>query len=103
MVVNHTENSDGTKDTALEGLLRSGWSIYIYDTPKRRLDTTLAPGPGNTDFGDYRTDFDRTLRQEINPDFIWDQSSFHKYDSDVSDSDASNSDYGINTSLGFEF
>ena len=103
VVVNHTENSDGTKDTALEGLLRSGWSIYIYHTPKRRLDTTLALFPGITELGEYRTDFDITLRQEIIEDFFWDLSFFHKYDSDVSDSDASNSDYGINTSLGFEF
>jgi hypothetical protein len=43
------------------------------------------------------------LRQEIIEDFFWDLSFFHKYDSEVSDSDASNSDYGINTSLGFEF
>ncbi len=103
VVVNHSENSDGTSDTDLEGLLRSGWSIYIHHTPKRRLDATLAVFPGITQLGEYRTDFDITLRQEIIEDFFWDLSFFHKYDSDVSDTDASNSDYGINTSLGFEF
>jgi len=102
-VVNYTENSDGGSDTNLEGLLRAGYSIYIYDTPKRTLNSTLALFPGITQFGEYRTDLSVSLQQEFIEDFFWDLSFFHKYDSDVSDQEASNSDYGINTSIAFEF
>ena len=102
-VVNHTENADGSTDTDLEALLRANWDIFIHDTPKRTLDTTLALFPGLTNAGEYRTVFDITFRQELIKDFFWDVKFYHQYDSDVAEEDASNSDYGVNTALGFEF
>ncbi|MGI9331067.1 MAG: DUF481 domain-containing protein [Gammaproteobacteria bacterium] len=102
-VINHTENADGGTDTDLEGLLRGRWEIFVHDTPKRQLDTTLALFPGLTQAGEYRTVFDITFRQELIEDFFWDLKFYHQYDSDVSDENASNSDYGVNTALGFEF
>ena len=103
VVVNHTENKDGTTDTDLEGLLRAGWEIYIHDTPKRSLDTTLAVFPGITQAGEYRTAFDISFRQELIEDFFFDLSLYHQYDSNVADEEASNSDYGVVTSVGYEF
>ena len=103
VVVNHTENKDGTTDTDLEGLLRAGWEIYIHDTPKRTLDTTLAVFPGITRVGEYRTAFDITFSQELVEDFFFDLSFYHQYDSDVADEDASNSDYGVVTGIGYDF
>lgn len=102
-LVNRTESSDGSADTEFEGLLRGGWSIFIYDTPKTSLDTELAVFPGLTNFGEYRTQFDISLRQEIIEDFFWDLGFYHQYDSDVADDEASSSDYGITTSVGYEF
>jgi len=102
-IVNYTENDDGSSDTELEALLRANWQIYIYDSPKRTLDTTLALFPGITQAGEYRSAFDITLRQEFIKDLFWDLSFYHQYDSDVEDEDASNSDYGVKTSIGFEF
>ncbi|NCF63691.1 MAG: DUF481 domain-containing protein [Gammaproteobacteria bacterium] len=102
-VINHTENADGRTDTELELLLRGNWEIFVHDTPKRKLDTTLALFPGLTEAGEYRTVFDITFRQELIEDFFWDLRFYHQYDSEVSDENASNSDYGVNTALGFEF
>jgi hypothetical protein len=102
-VLNHTENSDGSTDDQIEGLLRAGWSIYVYHTPKRSLDTTLTLFPGITEAGEYRTDFDITFSQELVEDFFWNLGFYHRYDSDVADDSASNSDYGVTTSLGYEF
>jgi len=102
-IVNYTENSDGSSNTELEALLRANWQIYIYDSPKRTLDTTLALFPGITEAGEYRSVFDITFRQEFISDLFWDLSFYHQYDSDVADEDASNSDYGVKTSIGFEF
>lgn len=102
-IVNYTENGDGSSDTELEALLRANWQIYIYNSPKRSLNTTLALFPGITEAGEYRSAFDITLRQEFISDLFWDLSFYHQYDSDVADEDASNSDYGVKTSIGFEF
>ena len=102
-VLNHTENSDGSTDDQVDGLLRAGWSIFVYHTPKRSLDTTLTLFPGITEAGEYRSDFDITFSQELVEDFFWNLGFYHRYDSDVSDEDASNSDYGVLTSLGYEF
>ncbi len=102
-IVNYTENGDGSSDTELEALLRANWQIYIYNSPKRSLQTTLALFPGITEAGEYRSAFDITLRQEFIKDLFWDLSFYHQYDSDVQDEDASSSDYGVKTSIGFEF
>jgi hypothetical protein len=102
-VVNHTENSDGTNDTNLEGLLRAGWHVYMHNSPKRTLNTAFAIYPGISEAGEYRTDLQIAFRQELIADFFWNLSFYHQYDSGVSDEEASNSDYGVTTGLGFEF
>ena len=102
-IVNYTEKSDGTSDTELEAQLRANWLVYIHDSPKRTLDTTLALVPGITEFGEYRSVFEITLRQELIKDLFWDLSFEHQYESEVSDENASNTDYAVKTALGFEF
>ncbi|MCH5376087.1 MAG: DUF481 domain-containing protein [Planctomycetes bacterium] len=103
LVLNHTENSDGNADTDFEAMLRGGWEIYIHHTPKRVLDSQLAVFPGISQLGEYRTDFRITYRQELIEDFFWNLGFYHQYDSNVSDQNASSSDYGIDTNLSFEF
>jgi hypothetical protein len=102
-VLNHTENSDGSTDDQIDGLLRAGWSVFVYNSPKRSLDTTLTLFPGITEAGEYRSAFDITFSQELVEDFFWNFGFYHRYDSDVSDEEASNSDYGVVTGLGYEF
>jgi hypothetical protein len=103
LVLNHTENSDGSSDTDFEAMLRAGWEIYVHHSPKRTLNTVLAVFPAITEFGDYRTDFQISFRQEFIEDFFWNFGFYHQYDSNVSDQEASSTDYGVNTSLGYEF
>jgi hypothetical protein len=75
----------------------------MHNSPKRTLNTAFAIYPGISEAGEYRTDFQIAFRQELIADFFWNLSFYHQYDSGVSDEEASNSDYGVTTGLGFEF
>lgn len=102
LVAVQTENKDGSSDQDIEGLWRSTYRIYDYDTPETNLTTNIAIFPGITNSGEYRVNYDITLRKELIEDLFWDVSLFSRYESDPADEDASSTDYGISTSIGLE-
>lgn len=50
-----------------------------------------------------RGEIDIKFKWEIVEDLFWQLSLYNSYDSDPITADAENNDYGINTSLGWEF
>jgi len=102
LVTLHTNSSDGSSDDSLDGLLRARWRVFDYDTPETDLSTSLTLYPGLSHTGDYRASYDISLKKEIIDDLYWDLGFFYRYESSTADQDASNSDYGITTSIGIE-
>jgi putative salt-induced outer membrane protein YdiY len=101
--VTYEKSADGDTNTELEAALGLTGAIFRYDTPETNLRTTLQIFPGITDLGRVRGQWDIDFRKELIEDFFWNMNWYSTYDSNPRDEDASNTDYGINTGLGWEF
>ena len=88
---------------SLEGVVGTQYSYFRYDTPKRSIDAGLAVFPSLTESGRIRAEADVTSRVELVEDLFFDLTFYGSYDSDADPSAASNSDYGVVTSLGYSF
>ena len=97
---------DGTdepdKDT-VEAYFSLDWDWYRFDSPELDLSTSLDIIPNLTETGRVRAEFDISLRWEIIHDLFWQISVYDSYDSDPATDGAEQNDYGISTSLGFDF
>lgn len=87
----------------VEAVLAANWRIYQFTSPKTNLRASLALYPNLTDTGRHRSRFDLALRRELASDFYFELSLHSSYDSDPPDEEASNSDYGVTSSLGYSF
>lgn len=67
------------------------------------MSTNLQVFPNLSDTGRVRAEMDVRFKWEIVSDLFWQLSFYNSYDSDPAKVDAENNDYGINTSLGWEF
>ena len=94
--------TDSSEDT-VEALASLTWDWFRYDTPELDLSTNLQIIPNLTDTGRVRAEFDIKLKWEIVEDLFWQLSFYDSFDSDPVTADAEKNDYGINTSLGWEF
>jgi hypothetical protein len=79
------------------------WDWFRYDTPELDLSTNLQIFPNLTDSGRVRAEFDISLKWEMIEDLFWELSFYDSYDSDPVVVDAEKNDYGIVTSVGWEF
>ena len=90
-------------EQTLEAVLTLVWDWFRYDTPELDLSTNFQIIPNLTDTGRVRSEFDIKLRWEMVEDLFWELSVYDSYDSDPVLDDAEKNDYGIVTSLGWEF
>jgi hypothetical protein len=96
-----TDSSD--RDRNLEAMIYTSYNIFRYRHPQTRLTSSLTIFPSLTDWGRVRVEFNSTLRNEIVTDFYWDLNLYLSYDNQPPDQQASASDYGIVTGLGWSF
>jgi hypothetical protein len=82
---------------------RLGWDWFRYDLPELNLSTNLLVFPSITDNGRVRGDFDISFRWEFIDDFFWRLSFYESYDNKPNDPTAEKTDYGINTSVVWDF
>ncbi len=83
------------------GTLRWGW--FRYESPELDLSTELQLIPNLTESGRIRDEFDISLRWELIEDLLWELSFYDSYDSKPVIQAAKKNDYGVNTSLGWDF
>lgn len=101
--VNREIPTEGEQETNIEAVGTLMFDYYMYSFPERRLSVNASVYPSLTDTGRYRATLDTTLHIEIIHDLFWDLSAYGSYDSRPLSQDASSSDYGINSSLGYKF
>jgi hypothetical protein len=94
---------DVASEENLEGALGAEYSRYIFDDPTVDMDIRFSIFPGLTDAGRNRTQLDANIRWEVYKDLFWELNYYNTYDSDPPSGSASNSDYGVVTSLGYSF
>jgi putative salt-induced outer membrane protein YdiY len=87
----------------LEGVITAGYNVYIYNTPKTDLSTSVGVFPRLPDFDRLRVDVEASWTQEIISDFTVVLTFWDNYNSEPpSETDAKN-DWGITTSIGYKF
>jgi hypothetical protein len=103
LAVNHELPLEGESETNLEAVGSFTYDFYRYSSPERRFRVNLLVFPSLTDLGRYRVTFDTNYRFELVSDLFWDLDFYSSYDSDPVSEDASHSDYGVTSSLGYKF
>ena len=96
---------DQSDETTVEAFGALTWDWFRYDTPELDLSTDLLVFPNLSDAGRVRAELEISLKWEMIEDLFWQLSFYDSYDSDPSspDPDVENNDYGVSTSLGWEF
>lgn len=103
LAVNHEIPVDGNEETNLEGVGMFTYDYFKYTDPERSWATNLWLFPNLSDWGRWRASFTTDFRLELVSDFFWKLGAYASYDSDPISVDASGSDYGISSSLGYSF
>jgi hypothetical protein len=89
-------------DSTVEGLFGADLDWFRFDTPEFDVTMRFELYPNLSDIGRYRTSFDTDFRWEIISDLFWALTIYHRYENDPL-AEGSGTDYGITTSLGWEF
>lgn len=103
LAVTRERFSDGQTQDSLEGVLRGSYDLFRFRDPKIDISTDLKVYPSFTVSGRVRTDTRITVTYEFIKDFTYKLSFTHAYDSEPQSVGATNSDWSLFTSLGYEF
>lgn len=93
----------GSSEDTVEAFGSLKWDWFRYDSPELDLSTELKLIPNLTESGRVRGEFDISLKWEMIEDLFWQLSFYDSYDSDPVVLGAEKNDYGVNTSLGYDF
>lgn len=103
---------DPEKVDSIEATFAADWDWFMFDAPELDWSTQLEIFPNLSDWGRVRATFDTSLQWELINDLKWGVSFYSSYDSRPPSSDESaqpnesggaTTDYGVNTTLTYEF
>ncbi len=94
---------DVSDEDTVEAVLAVDWDWFRYDTPELDLSTSLQIIPNLSESGRVRGELDVSLKWEIVDDLFWELGFYNSYDSDPVVEGAEENDYGVSTSLGWDF
>ena len=97
-LVNEPEDLD-----SLEARITAQWDWFLFDDPELDWSSRIQLIPSLTENGRVRGELDTTLAWEIIGDLKWAISLYGSWDNQPNSADGATSDYGINTSLVYEF
>jgi hypothetical protein len=88
---------------SLEATFTTRWDWFLFDDPELDWSTRFQLIPSLTERGRVRGELDTTLSWEIIGDLNWAFSVYSSWDNQPQSSEGSTSDYGVNTTLVYEF
>lgn len=88
---------------SLESYGKVVWEWFRYDSPVLDWSTSLEVIPSLTERGRLRGEFDATLRWEMLEDLYWQLEIYDSYDNQPQTDTTPVNDYGINTSISYDF
>ena len=103
LAANREIPTQGEGETNVELVGSVNYEYFRYSTPERDFSTSLTVYPSLTESGRWRASFDTAFRWELYSDLFWKLSFYATYDNQPLNADASSSDYGVNSSLGYKF
>jgi hypothetical protein len=99
---NASAELESREESTVEGLFGADLEWFQFDTPELDITMRFELYPNLSDTGRYRTSFDTDFKWEIISDLFWAFTIYHRYENDPL-AEGSGTDYGITTSLGWEF
>ena len=99
----HENYLGGERVDSLELPLFTSFSIFRYDFPETDVGGSLTLLPSLTQSGRYRAEADLRAKYEFIDDLYFELKFYGSYDSKPPTDDATSSDYGVVTSLGYSF
>jgi hypothetical protein len=93
----------GGSRSSLEGALGGTWRVFQFNYPKVSLDSDLIVYPSITESPRYRISADMALTTKISSRFAIKLSGYLNYDSRPPEASATSTDYGVVTSLAYQF
>ncbi len=93
---------DTTSDN-IEGLLGFNYHYFKYTDPEINITTYVNTYPNMTTSGRWRINYYLDARVEVINDFHVGLNFYYNFDSKPVSTDASDSDYGVNTTLSYSF
>ena len=99
----HENYFGGERFDSLELPLITSFSIFRYDFPETDVGGSLTLLPSLTQSGRYRAEADLRAKYEFIDDLYFELKFYGSYDSKPPTEDATSSDYGVVTSLGYSF
>ena len=88
---------------SLESYALMTWEWFRYDSPELDWSTTLEIIPSLTESGRVRAEFDAKLRWEMLDDLYWQLEFYDSFDNQPQSETTPENDYGITTSLSYDF
>lgn len=88
---------------SLEAYATAQWDWYRYDSPELDLSTSFQIIPSITESGRVRSEFDTTFKWEIVGDLFWKLEVYSSHDNQPQSPEGASSDYGIITSVEYDF
>lgn len=98
-----SSSAAGTTKENLEGVAQLDWTFFKLNVPRSRIGTNLQYFPGISDSGRNRANFTLNLRQEFVLDLFWNVELYASYDSRPPAGAISKEDYGVITSLQYDW
>jgi hypothetical protein len=96
--------ADGGKShSSLESVIGGQWRVFKFSYPKINLNTSLLLFPSITDAPRVRASLNVSLTFKLTDRFSLKLSDFGNYDSRPPSAQAVTLDYGVNTSIAYEF
>ena len=93
-----------TEDTeSVEATFTFTWDWFLFDDPELDWSTTFQIIPSLTESGRVRSEINTALKWEIIGDLKWGVSFYGTADNQPQDQTGAGSDYGVNTSVTYEF
>jgi hypothetical protein len=102
-VSNENLVSEAEDTDSIEAVFSVDWDWFLFDSPELDWSTSLDVIPSLTESGRVRANFDSRLQWEVINDLKWGISFYSTFDNKPQTDDASTSDYGVNTTLTYEF
>jgi hypothetical protein len=97
------QQTDPDDIDSLEATFTARWDWFLFDDPELDWSTRFQLIPSLTESGRLRGELDTTLSWEIIGDLKWAFSVYGSWDNQPTSPEASTSDYGVNTTLVYEF
>jgi hypothetical protein len=102
--VSREDLTTGDEDTdSVEATFSANWDWFLFQDPELDWSTTLQLIPSLTESGRVRGEIDTDLKWELINDLKWGITFYASFDNQPQTVTGSTSDYGVNTTLTYEF